>query len=350
MLAAPMDDGQACLRCHGGVSGDAVEDLAPGVRPTDVGREFAKPYRHPIETAHRHDRGEVLPEVDSGTPRHVSCLDCHDAHYPVSADRFPDKDSKLRTKARPSSLRGVTYQYELCYRCHGDSANLPGNSRNVRADFSLSNRSYHPVEGAGTSTSVPSLRSPFSAASVIGCTDCHGGDRGEGISAPHGSAYAGLLRFGYSTLDGQLESQLTYALCYRCHDRSSILGDESFAYHRLHLTKPTAQSSCHTCHDSHGSKRNPYLIRFNPVAVFPTQSGRLRYISEGNRRGECYLICHEFEHEPGRYCPPNEPCDRGRVERVDRSRKMMTPQDTGRLWPPPPGSENNETRREGPPR
>ncbi len=315
-MMLPAEPVETCLSCHGGVSTRVRSKYVVKVvrRLTNLRPSFNKPYRHPIETASRHRRDEVLPERDPSTPRHVSCLDCHDAHRTRTKSLY--RNLSKGTKRKKSPIRGEAYEYQLCYRCHSDSANLPYWSRNIREEISSVNQSYHPVEAAGMSDDVPSLRNPYTTSSIISCTDCHGGDSPRTASSLHGSTHAGLLVANYSTRDEQIESDIAYRLCYRCHERSSILANKSFSLHRDHIVDPDKQTSCHTCHASHGSPRNDHLIEFNSVIVSPTMKGMLRYQSRGRRTGECYLNCHGAEHDPGRYCAVGSRCEKGNVSRV----------------------------------
>ena len=140
--------------------------------------------------------------------------------------------------------------------------------------------------------------------------------------------HQGLLVDNYSTRDPNMESDISFRLCYRCHERSSILADKSFSEHRSHLLDPEKRTSCYTCHNSHGSRDNPHLIEFNPVVVSPNKKGMLRYYSQGGFRGECYLSCHGADHDPGRYCPPGAGCDPGEVSKGlagDRRRQPQNP-------------------------
>ena len=319
----PERDSEACLMCHGGVESDVVGDIAPSARARlrDLRAEFKKPYRHPVETSWLHSRGETLPERDPGALRHVSCLDCHGAHdTPMPRRTDP---VTLATRPRAATLKGVAYEFELCYRCHGDAANLPYAFSDIRARMHAGNESFHPVESPGRSSRVPSLRAPYSPSSVISCTDCHGSDEPAGRHAPHGSVHAGLLIDNYSTRDGGLESAVAYGICYRCHDRSSILADRSFSEHRSHVVGPDSQTSCHTCHDSHGSRHSPHLIEFNPTVVSPTRRGMVRYRQTKALNGECYLTCHGVEHDPARYCPIGSGCDPGILTSL--SNQMTSP-------------------------
>ena len=97
----------------------------------------------------------------------------------------------------------LTFEYELCYRCHGDNQGNepPVVSRyifetNTRLEFSTSNASYHPVEAMGKNRDVPSLIPPLTVTSRIGCTDCHNSDSGDSINGPrgpHGSVWRPIL-------------------------------------------------------------------------------------------------------------------------------------------------------------
>ena len=139
---------------------------------------------------------------------------------------------------------------------------------------------------------------------MIFCGDCHNSDQGKGAggsgpSGPHGSLYAPILERQLTLSDGSQESSGAYALCYKCHNRSSILADESFPLHRLHVVDE--QTSCLTCHDPHGSAQNTHLINFSSRSVQADSRGRLEFIDEGPQRGSCALSCHGVEHSPATY-------------------------------------------------
>jgi len=160
---------------------------------------------------------------------------------------------------------------------------------------------------------VVSLIEPYSAreerpgdVTLITCTDCHGSDDPIGPRGPHGSSYAGLLKLNYQVGDELPESEYAYALCYKCHERRSILSNESFPYHRQHIQGDTAGglgTSCFTCHDAHGSTQYPNLIRFDESVVSPNLQDKLKFDPQGYsaRHGACYLNCHGVEHSPKEY-------------------------------------------------
>jgi hypothetical protein len=116
-----------------------------------------------------------------------------------------------------------------------------------------------------------------------------------------------LLIANYDTFDGSSESTMAYALCYRCHERSSILGNQSFSQHSDHIVND--RTPCAVCHDAHGissaqgsMRQNEHLINFDTTVVFPDPiTKRLEYDSLGPRIGKCYLMCHGKDHSGARY-------------------------------------------------
>ena len=72
------------------------------------------------------------------------------------------------------------------------------------------------------------------------CSDCHDNDGGPGAGGngpkgPHGSRWEYLLKYRYETRGSVVENAASYRLCYDCHQRASILGDESFSDHKKHV-------------------------------------------------------------------------------------------------------------------
>lgn len=309
---------QLCIVCHGApqrmvaANRNLPTGFAPaGLQLKNIEAEFSKLYRHPtFDLMGRHRSNEILPENDPNAPRHSDCVDCHHPHYVTKENKF----AGIKGKRVGNFVTDITKEYELCYRCHAESANLPGKYVNKRAEFSLNNPSYHPVEGEGRNTAVISLIKPYkekkgvpSDISIIKCTDCHNSDDPNGPKGPHGSRYKYILVDNYSVIDKQPENAFAYALCYRCHSRSSILANESFKLHSLHITGTNSiipnGTSCFTCHSSHGSTDNKYLIKFNTEYVAPNSKGILKFVEKGIAKfsGECYLSCHGVDHNPKSY-------------------------------------------------
>lgn len=310
---------ETCIVCHGDPSRLTRQyaGMPRGFAPREsdmknIEDEFRKPFRHPtFDVRGVHRGGETLPEADPRMPRHAVCVDCHNPHHVSPANKF----AGIKGRRVGNLISTVTAEFELCYRCHAESANLPGRFNNKRAELASTNPSFHPVEAEGKNTAVVSLIHPYKErkvtpgdVSIISCGDCHGSESSSGPRGPHGSLNEHILVENYSTRDNQPESPHVYALCYRCHDRSSILGNESFKFHAKHIqgTGGIAGSngtSCYTCHNSHGSVEYKYLIRFNRSVVSPNSQGQLKFVEKGisTFRGECYLSCHGVDHNPRVY-------------------------------------------------
>lgn len=309
--------------------------------------EFAKAYRHPTysSTPSVHDPSESpasstlpLPETSPVAPRHAECADCHNPHASYAATANRPKGSGMlagvwgidtnNSLSQPGGTPASVNEFEICYKCHGDSANKPqagggpappypiraAPQFNMRLMFDPANPSFHPVEARGVNASVPSLKPGWTTGSLVTCTDCHDNDQGPraptpgtGPAGPHGSNYKHLLVARYDMDNGTNgESAAAYALCYKCHDRNSILNDASFPAHHTHVTD--ASSPCSLCHDPHGisgtqgnATNNSNLINFDRRFVTPSSSGILRFDDLGARRGRCYLTCHGRNHNPLSY-------------------------------------------------
>jgi hypothetical protein len=221
-------------------------------------------------------------------------------------------------------VSAITNEYELCFMCHSSSANKPQPTgspygpytpRQIvqfdqRLEFQTSNPSFHPVVGPRNNAEVPSLIAPWARTSVMYCTDCHNNDTGvnaggAGPRGPHGSNFKRLLERRLDLVDGSSESAAAYALCYKCHDRTSILGDNSFGEHDRHIRQQ--RTSCLTCHDPHGvngaqgnALNNSHLINFNTAEVQP-HNGVLRFDDTGLYHGSCTLDCHGKSHSAESY-------------------------------------------------
>lgn len=350
-----------CYQCHDG-----------SVVSANVKAEFlAKTYIHPVNvTPSVHDASESpssalfpLPETASGAARHAECVDCHNSHFANNSTAQPPQVSGALLGTRGHSVSNSfvpqsANEFEVCFKCHADSANKPqffdtstagvGYGRNPQRQFDSGNPnryntriefefspSYHPVTrprnlSTGPGGEVPSLHtqpiapggSPLpnrtlSAASQLYCSDCHNNDTGRnlgtltGPAGPHGSYLPHLLERasaleplpatsgGSST--GMSYSLTNYGQCDKCHDvEGSILLDQSFKEHNKHIRSVNA--ACSTCHDPHASQA-PMLINFDLSIVAPSGSGRLEYQRTGLRTGACYLTCHGKDHDSKSYGP-----------------------------------------------
>lgn len=297
-----------CLNCHDGQ-----------VASTNILAEIQKFRAHdPRSYSRVHD--PVEPAF--GCDVHVECQDCHNPH----AVRSPaPPGGYIPVGATMTGVRGATisgapidevdYEYEVCFRCHGDSP-VPTSSPiarqsqtgNMRLRFSPTNPSYHPVAAAVGSSDTVSLVPGLSPGSLIRCTDCHNSDAGPrvggiGPDGPHGSIYNFLLERNYIVMDGTSESESNYAMCYKCHLRTSILNNDSFSWHRQHL-RGGSSAPCSVCHDPHGisgadssSSDHTHLINFDVSVVFSEpQTGLLVFEDRGTYTGSCTLLCHGKPH------------------------------------------------------
>jgi len=317
MAMAIKGEERVCLDCHGSeftrsamVQRGFLKSTG-GFSMPDIEAEIRKPYGHPVlSISGVHQQGEALPEEVVNAARHAECVDCHEPHQLEKLRPFRG----LKGKRVGNFIVEIDAEYQLCYRCHSTSANLPSWASDKSLEFRTSNPSFHPVEGEGANAYVISLREPYAArkerpgdVSTITCSDCHGSDDPNGPRGPHGSNYRGMVKYNYEMEDGRPESYYAYALCYGCHDRASILGNESFAYHAQHIEGSgrggQGGTSCYTCHDAHGSSRYQYLIRFNEDVVSANTDGKLEFKADGvaSRHGSCLLNCHGVEHNPKSY-------------------------------------------------
>jgi Doubled CXXCH motif (Paired_CXXCH_1) len=183
--------------------------------------------------------------------------------------------------------------------------------------------SFHPIEGPGRNTNVPGLITPqtkptpgatlsLTVASTIYCSDCHASESGPGAGGsaprePHGSSYLHILERNPTTADNTIESPEGYALCYKCHDRTTLLsGQSNFKQHRKHVVNDNAP--CTACHAWHGvslsqgnATNNAHLIDFDVSIVKPSQTGLRQYTSNGSQTGNCSQLCHGHNHNSSNY-------------------------------------------------
>jgi predicted CXXCH cytochrome family protein len=304
-----------CIGCHDGLTAREVLS-ATGQRSGHRSRRLLD----------RHD-----PNEDPRTmPPHVECVDCHNPHAtranPLSGFTrtgiaaqgplyMPTMEEVPGVSLSGAPLDDARFYYEVCFRCHADNP-VPVRDRivrqrdtygNVRREFLPTAASAHPVTFASRrQNESPSLLPAQRGQATIGCQDCHNNPDarqlgGGGANGPHGSRFPFLLVDRYETADFTTESPSSFALCYRCHDRNSILGDESFSLHRVHVVR--GQTPCSSCHAPHGVNGNvaqhSHLINFDLSIV----GGQRQFVDTGRFSGSCTLTCHGVVHTNFAYGP-----------------------------------------------
>ncbi len=339
LLYYPTED-EVCAPCHtSGAPGPAHSPIASA--PIRAGAGTLKMIATNKMSGHNMAKTKISYDPKkplSALSKSVTCVDCHNPHI---VNRRPAPASRTgKVAGAVEKVRGVTKdgvevayaakEYEICFKCHSDYASqipfIPRviNSTNTRLQFETTNPSFHPIEGIGRNANVPSLKPPspdteappkLTASSIIYCTDCHSDDR-PGARGPHASSFAPILKRRYETMDNTSESYQTYSLCYRCHNRTSILSDMSFRK-KIQKTTPTGGghsghlakgATCSICHDAHGIKDNgisgshAHLINFDTRVVSPVPGKTYPvYQSTGMFSGNCTLICHGVAHNKFSY-------------------------------------------------
>lgn len=301
-------DENNCLDCHNG-----------NVASKNMQTPLAKTYTHNVYGYNGiHDPAEAT----SVTIKHVECQDCHNPHATSAASAnapFVKGSNRGVTGINQTgnSVNAVTYEYEICYKCHAGNSWAPPaafsrriNQNNIRLEFSTSNPSYHPVVGARNNSEVtPNLLPPNTGSTVMYCSGCHASNNTSDPAGPHGSIEPYILKLNYETADNTQESPSAYALCYSCHNRTNLLNDQNgFSEHDKHIRGE--DTPCSICHDPHGISstqgnliNNSHLINFRTDGniVRPNSNGELRYEDAGYRSGRCYLTCHGEDHNPLSY-------------------------------------------------
>lgn len=297
---------QLCIRCHDGVG---AVDVGPVLNLRSGHRVGALP-------GARGDAGGLIRRAQQ-----VECADCHNPHAVADDAVRAVVDGVGRGVAVPAAMQHVSgvslagaplaraaFYYEVCFKCHGDAPVFGGRRivrqrdtlGNIRREFLPTSASAHPVTTPARRTGeVPSLLPALRSRAYISCQDCHNNpdaldEGGLQANGPHGSRFDFLLSARYETADFTSESPQVYALCYKCHDRNSILADESFPLHRRHIVN--ARSPCSACHAPHGvpgsAAQHSHLINFDVSIV----GGRRFFADTGRFSGSCTLVCHGVNH------------------------------------------------------
>ncbi len=288
-----------CYPCHNG-----------NVAAKNIQTEFNKISIHPVASnTGVHDPTE--PAVVQS--RHVECVDCHNPHASNAvAGPLPGSLVGVRgVDINGVAINPATSEYQICFRCHADSANRPSPTLprqiaqgNTRLEFNTGNPSFHPVAGPGKSAKVPSLIAPWTTASIVKCSDCHNNNAGPGAggtgpTGPHGSANPMLLERPYATTSTPTAGDL----CYKCHNRTTVINESPHNQESAHL-----RYGCKACHDPHGISatqgtitNNSRLINLSTTDSTPVGTGAAAKLYIDTVARKCYLVCHGESHNGRSY-------------------------------------------------
>ncbi len=334
-----------CLGCHQGAA-DVTRDQGAAKLPQWSGRGSSHidgPFQERTLAFRK-----AVPGV-RGRVRELKaeCNGCHDVHVRTKGNSLP----RGGFDAQGQAIKGArTTVAQICFGCHAgpESARLTRGHQDLGALFSEAAVSAHrPGAMPLRRQELPSLRAGLFNG-PLDCTSCHTNPDGTGARGPHASPFPSLLKAEFareSDLGRFPGRDRVNELCFKCHDRYSILGNQSFALHAQHVTGFTPGSRavpegrkragvaampgaawmakfqglgglpqaaglnaglgqvtpCATCHDPHGSRELPALIRFDPQVVGRSSLGGPSFLRQGLGHGTCTLTCHGYDHVQSRY-------------------------------------------------
>lgn len=364
LLAFADPQSSQCFTCHNGTGAStnvAVHYSDPSVPANNP--TTSSFYSHPATTASSHTNA-ASDEFQGVLNRHSECSDCHNPHKndtslaAATASGFTASGAVQNTagvSAGKTWKSAITYQYELCLKCHSSYTILLSYSKksymmlDQAAEFTPANASFHPVEGAGKNTTAAMAASlagsspyklwNFAVGSVVRCENCHGDYRlatpatppgVNALLAPHTSRYPYLLMNNYRDRvlksSGENYSAADFALCYECHAEAPFVSGggsstaTNFRLHSLHTSNIGGRSTstdidtpgagagraiCAECHyrvhgqgtNASGNPGGSRLVNFAPN-VTASGSGQLKW-DPATRT--CYLTCHGDNHNPEHY-------------------------------------------------
>jgi hypothetical protein len=297
-LTDPMEE-EHCYRCHSKAT-DAIGGTRKSTDANDwygayttmsasstvIYQLMNRTYAHGVGSysgLHRPsptDEGSTF--FDTLGNKHVECADCHNVHVASAGTHTLGTNTvsnaisgvsgfswaagtSTNWNATGSTLTwttSVSYEYEICLRCHSRAnsnlTNWDSTWTDVALEFQTTNQSYHPVfgglpatdPGANGSSQLPDqnrLKSPWTLGDTMYCSDCHGDDATSNTAmGPHGSARDMILK-GYWPLNASgtaytinnLDDNL---LCRDCH----VL--DSASLNAVHTQNNHKATPCYSCH------------------------------------------------------------------------------------------------------
>jgi len=195
------EEEKLCLACHNPTTG-------PTIGAPDIDTLLTKAYKHPVTVMGIHqdtENSSNLAYDPVSSKRHSECVDCHNPHEATpDGASAPTASGKIKgvggVDTNGATINPIVNQYELCYKCHSTYTILPPGQKDKAFEFDITNPSYHPVEGMGKNTGIDLLAfiAPWTDASLVYCTDCHGNDDPTGAQCLTGSANEHILRAPYT--------------------------------------------------------------------------------------------------------------------------------------------------------
>jgi len=292
-----------CYQCHkaGGPAG-----------AKDLQSQLAKISRHPVETTNTHSDLDTTATLGAGS-RHAECSDCHDVHKAKAGTHTKGTNvvsgvlngiigvsvTNGTAGTTPTySPTAVSFEYELCFKCHSAYVNLPFGAKDKSVEFNSNNPSFHPVESVGANSGISpgAFTGGWSSTSKMYCSDCHTTDDTVSTTTPegpHGSAFSPILKADFNKYDGNSGGN---DLCYECHSYSAYFNQSTAtrfwddttttSEHKKHVGD--RKEPCYACHDTHGRSDNAHLIRIKESGE-TTGTTSFTHNSGG---GACQATCH----------------------------------------------------------
>lgn len=323
LRTVPLPQSQACFTCHNGL-GASTDIQSQYATATANVPSTASYYQHPATTAGSGHLNALNTEFAGVANRHAECSDCHNPHNPTATSLLAASTGSgwrvsgalrnasgvqvtngaagsaptygwLSTRPGdetaddfPTPVGQVTYEYELCLKCHSGYTTLLATSGvpisshpswwalDKGVEFNPANEGVHPIEGPGSNATAAMGNSltplagadttyrkwTLTVASTVRCEMCHGNpaqtptgpNASSGIRLDtHVSPNRGILRATYRDRVTRTGSDpyvaADFSLCYQCHAIEPFTAgtgartDTNFRYHGFHLANITGKGS-----------------------------------------------------------------------------------------------------------
>ena len=315
-------------------------------------------YKHDIAAANGlHRPGDL--DVLGGSSRHIECEDCHEPHEATRGAAPAPMIQRVMSgttgvlpiytgggvPAAYAWLPQAEREHQVCLKCHSNFTTAPTyvpagwntvlvvnglkkltsanalqvlDSRNLAAEFNPYAASFHPVlaQGRNQNMSAAGFVAGWSQTSLTYCSDCHQNNVSP-TQGPHASPLLHILAGTTNYKTGDNSTPLATEVCFKSHSFAVYVtgatgttgaGGTNFYFqtnrnlHSFHV-RSSVQTSCYTCHDSHGSEQQ-HLMNFDLSVVTPNAgyNSQTAYVpATGAGTGRCYIGCHGHNHSGDSY-------------------------------------------------